>query len=83
MARVDSRVTVVMQYGSGQGEPEMRKHICEVMAVEGLVADPDDVTVTCGSQQGLDLVTRIFCNPSDVIMAESPAYVGALNTFAS
>lgn len=80
---VDTRGTVVMQYGSGQGEPEMRKHICEVMAVEGLVADPDDVTVTCGSQQGLDLVTRIFCNPSDVIMAESPAYVGALNTFAS
>ena len=67
---VDTRGTVVMQYGSGQGEPEMRKHICEVMAVEGLVADPDDVTVTCGSQQGLDLVTRIFCNPSDVIMAE-------------
>lgn len=57
---VDTRGTVVMQYGSGQGEPEMRKHICEVMAVEGLVADPDDVTVTCGSQQGLDLVTRIF-----------------------
>ena len=80
---VDTRGTVAMQYGSGQGEPEMRKHICEVMAVEGLVADPDDVTVTCGSQQGLDLVTRIFCNPSDVIMAESPAYVGALNTFAS
>ena len=80
---VDYSGTSARQSGAGQGEPEMRKHICEVMAVEGLVADPDDVTVTCGSQQGLDLVTRIFCNPSDVIMAESPAYVGALNTFAS
>jgi len=80
---VDTRGAVVMQYGSGQGEPEIREHICEVMAVEGLIADPDDVTVTCGSQQGLDLVTRIFCDPGDVIMAESPSYVGALNTFAS
>lgn len=80
---VDSRGTQVMQYGSGQGEPEIRQRICEVMAVEGITADPDDVTVTCGSQQGLDLVTRIFCNPGDVIMAESPSYVGALNTFAS
>ena len=79
---VDTRGAVVMQYGSGQGEPEIREHICEVMAVEGLVADPDDVTVTCGSQQGLDLVTRIFCDPGDVIMAESPAYVGALNTLS-
>lgn len=75
--------TRAMQYGSGQGEIEIRGPICEVMAVEGIHADPDDVTVTCGSQQALDLVTRIFCNPGDVIMAESPSYVGALNTFAS
>ena len=80
---IDTRGAVVMQYGSGQGEPEIREHICEVMAAEGLIADPDNVTVTCGSQQGLDLVTRIFCNPGDVIMAESPSYVGALNTFTS
>lgn len=80
---VDTRGTTVMQYGSGQGEPEIRQRICEVMAAEGINADPEDVTVTCGSQQALDLVTRIFCNPGDVIMAESPSYVGALNTFAS
>ncbi len=80
---VGSRGAQVMQYGSGQGEPEIRERICEVMAVEGIQADPDDVTVTCGSQQALDLVTRIFCDPGDVVMAESPSYVGALNTFAS
>ena len=75
--------TQVMQYGSGQGEPRIREQICELMAEEGSVADPDDVVITAGSQQGLDLVTRIFCDPGDVILAESPSYVGALGTFQS
>jgi len=72
-----------LQYGSGQGEPMLREQICEVMAEEGVRAHPDDVTVTVGSQQGLDLVTRIFCDPGDVVLAEAPSYVGALSTFAS
>ena len=75
--------TQVMQYGSGQGEPRIREQICEVMAEEGSVADPDDIVITAGSQQGLDLVTRVFCDPGDVILAESPSYVGALGTFQS
>lgn len=70
-----------MQYGSGQGEPRLREQICEVMSLEGISAHPDDVTVTVGSQQGLDLITRIFCNPGDVVLAEAPSYVGALSTF--
>lgn len=73
----------VMQYGSGQGEPAIREQITEVMALEGISAHPDDVVITAGSQQGLDLVTRIFCDPGDVVLAESPSYVGALGTFAS
>ena len=75
--------TQAMQYGSGQGEPGIRERICEVMSLEGISAHPDDVTITVGSQQGLDLVTRIFCDPGDVIIAEAPSYVGALGTFAS
>lgn len=80
---VMSSGAMAMQYGSGQGEPFMREHICEVMELEGISAHPDDVVVTVGSQQALDLVTRIFCDPGDVIMAEAPSYVGALGTFAS
>ncbi|WP_394275087.1 PLP-dependent aminotransferase family protein [Luteococcus sp.] len=80
---IQQRGTQAMQYGSGQGEPFIREQICEVMALEGIQAHPDDVTVTCGSQQGLDLVTRIFCDPGDVILAEAPSYVGALGTFGS
>ena len=73
----------VMQYGSGQGELAIREQILNVMALEGITAHPDDIVITAGSQQGLDLVTRVFCNPGDVILAESPSYVGALGTFAS
>jgi DNA-binding transcriptional MocR family regulator len=72
-----------LQYSSGQGDPRLRELICEVMSLEGITASADDVTVTVGSQQGLDLVTRLFCDPGDVVVAEAPSYVGALGTFTS
>ncbi len=70
-----------LQYGSGQGHPALREQITNVMALEGVVAHPDDVIVTTGSQQALDLITRIFVDPGDVVLAEAPSYVGALGTF--
>ncbi len=72
---------VAMQYGSGQGEPVLREAICDVMSLEGISAHPDDITITVGSQQGLDLVTRLFCDPGDVVLCEAPSYVGALGVF--
>ncbi|MFT4216015.1 MAG: PLP-dependent aminotransferase family protein [Micropruina sp.] len=78
---IRDRGTQAMQYGSGQGEPFMREQITEVMAEEGIAAHPDDLVVSCGSQQALDLVTRVFCDPGDVILAEAPSYVGAIGTF--
>ncbi len=70
-----------LQYGSGQGQPKLREQICEVMALEGIRANPDDVIVTTGSQQALDLISRIFIDPGDVVLVEAPSYVGALGTF--
>jgi 2-aminoadipate transaminase len=78
-----TRGAEALQYGSGQGDPALRALICDVMALEGIQASPDDVVVTVGSQQALDLVTRIFCDPGDVVLAEAPSYVGALGTFAA
>jgi DNA-binding transcriptional MocR family regulator len=72
-----------LQYGSGQGDPTLREQILEVMAVEGISAHADDIVVTTGSQQALDLVTRIFIDPGDVVLAEAPSYVGALGVFAA
>ena len=73
----------VLQYGSAQGDERLREHICEVMSLEGVQASADDVVVTVGAQQALDLITKIFVDPGDVVLAEAPSYVGALGTFAS
>jgi 2-aminoadipate transaminase len=74
--------TEALQYGSGQGHPLLREQICEVMALEGIRASADDVIVTTGSQQALDLISRIFIDPGDVVLVEAPSYVGALGTFS-
>jgi len=80
---VASRGASALQYASAQGDPGLREHICTVMALEGITASADDVVVTVGSQQGLDLVSRIFLDPGDVVVAEGPSYVGALAVFAA
>jgi 2-aminoadipate transaminase len=77
--------TSALQYGLGQGMPELRERICELMADVGIDAamgaSPDDVVVTVGGQQALDLVARLFLDPGDVVLAEGPTYVGALGVF--
>ncbi|MEV6526164.1 PLP-dependent aminotransferase family protein [Longispora sp. NPDC051575] len=74
-----------LQYCIGQGDPALREVICEIMALEGIDArcgaSPDDVVVTTGAQQALDLVARVFLDPGDVVLAEGPSYVGALGVF--
>lgn len=78
---VVDRGEVALQYGSGQGDVQLREQITQVMALEGIDAHPDDVVVTTGSQQALDLVTNIFIDAGDVVVAEAPSYVGALGVF--
>jgi DNA-binding transcriptional MocR family regulator len=53
------------------------------MAMEGIDARPDDVVVTVGSQQALDLLARVFLDPGDVVLVEAPTYVTAIATFAA
>jgi len=74
---------VALQYGSGQGMPALREHILEVMALEGIRGSVDDIVVTTGSQHALELVTKLFINPGDVVLAEGPSYVTALTVFKS
>lgn len=72
-----------LQYGGGQGLPALREQLVNVMAAEQLHVTPDDLVVTNGGQQALDLLSRLFCNPGDIVLAEGPAYVGALGAFSS
>jgi 2-aminoadipate transaminase len=78
---IRDRGAQALQYMGGQGDPVLRELICGVMALEGVTASPDDVIVTVGSQQALDIVSRVFLDPGDVVIAEAPSYVGALGTF--
>jgi 2-aminoadipate transaminase len=74
---------IALQYGSGQGVPALREHILEVMALEGIRGSVDDVVVTTGSQHALELVSKIFLDPGDVVLAEGPSYVTAMVVFKS
>jgi 2-aminoadipate transaminase len=75
--------SVALQYGSGQGVPKLREQILDVMAMEGIKASADDVVVTTGSQHALELVSKLFLDPGDVVLAEGPSYVTAVVIFRS
>lgn len=69
------------QYGSTEGSDLLKNMLVEVMAEEGLRAEPEHVLVTTGSQQALDLLGRVLINPGDPIVVEGPTYIGALAAF--
>src|SRR3954454_11424964 len=72
-----------LQYGPTEGWSDVREAIVEVMAAEGTEVDPQDVLVTSGGQQVIDLVCKAFIDPSDVIVAEAPTYPGAVPAFSA
>ena len=84
MARiaVDSSAAA-LQYGPTDGLEDVRRCIVEVMAAEGMSVETDDLMVTTGGQQVIDLVCRAFLDPGDVVVAEAPTYPGAVPCFNS
>jgi 2-aminoadipate transaminase len=72
-----------LQYGPTEGLAVLKRCIAEVMAEEGTFVDADDVLVTTGGQQVIDLVCKTLVDPGDVIIAEAPTYPGAVPTFCS
>jgi 2-aminoadipate transaminase len=75
--------SMALQYGDGQGAAALRERLLPLMTAEGVDADPDDMVITAGAQQALDLVAKIFVDPGDEIVVEAPAYVGALSAFSA
>jgi len=73
---------VALQYGGGQGSPQLRRRLAMLMAEEGVDVDPERLVVTTGAQQALDLVAKVLVDPGDTIAVEAPAYVGALSAFS-
>ncbi len=72
-----------LQYGSSEGRLEIRVLVTELMAESGVRVVPDDVVVTAGAQQALDLLAKTFIDPGDVIITEGPTYLGALQAFSA
>jgi 2-aminoadipate transaminase len=72
-----------LQYGPTEGFGETKVQICSVMLEEGMRVDPDDVIVTTGGQQVIDLVTKTLVDPGDVVICEAPTYPGAVPVFSS
>jgi 2-aminoadipate transaminase len=72
-----------LQYGPTEGFGETVDCIVEVMGAEGMLPDPDDVIVTTGGQQAIDLLCKTLVDPGDAVICEAPTYPGAIPVFCS
>jgi 2-aminoadipate transaminase len=72
-----------LQYGPTEGLSETKQCIAQVMEADSMSVDPDEVVVTTGGQQVIELVTKALIDPGDVVIAEAPTYPGAIPSFCS
>ena len=71
----------VLQYGPTRGHKALVDACLEILASRGITATTEQVLVTTGSQQGIDLVGKVLLDPGDVVLVELPAYTGAISAF--
>lgn len=81
LSMMSSKRNYALQYGGGQGDLRLREQIQEIMALEGVHGSVDDITITTGSQHGLELIADLFLDAGDVVLVEAPSYVGAVGIF--
>ena len=80
MAVLKESGRVALQYSSTEGFPRLRQQIADrMLAKNNIKTDAEHILITSGSQQGLDFSARVFLNPGDVVLLESPSYLGAVN----
>ncbi len=68
----------VLQYGPTEGNQRLRLYLAQKMTREGTISSEENILITNGSQQGLDLISKVLLNPHDLVIAEEPGYVGGL-----
>ena len=78
---LDGRDGSVLQYGPTRGHTGLLDAIASIMQARGVQTAHENLLVTTGSQQGLDLVARVLLDPGDVILVELPTYTGAITAF--
>jgi 2-aminoadipate transaminase len=74
---------MALQYGTTEGEAPLREAIAQWMNREKAAIKPENILVTAGSQQGLDIVAKVFVDPGDIIIVELPSYIGGLQAFTA
>ncbi len=74
---------IALQYGTTEGESLLRGEIAKWMSCEKPSIRPENILITAGSQQGLDIVSKVFLDPNDVVIMELPTYIGGLQAFNS
>jgi len=72
-----------LQYGPTEGEAPLREELAKWLAHEKATIKAENILITTGSQQGLDIVSKIFLDPKDIVVLELPTYIGGLQTFTS
>lgn len=80
---LDREAHLALQYGPTEGDGRLRDELVKWMAKDGIHTSRDQVLITIGSQQGLDLVGRVFLDPGDVVIVELPSYMAGLQVFRS
>ncbi|MBE0666467.1 MAG: PLP-dependent aminotransferase family protein, partial [Bacteroidales bacterium] len=70
-----------LQYGTTEGDSKLRRLLVERHISEGLDLTPDNIVITSGSQQALDLIGKIFLDPGDCVICGLPSYLGGLSAF--
>jgi 2-aminoadipate transaminase len=71
-----------LQYSTTEGDPALRAAIAARSTARNLPTGPDDLLITCGSQQGLTLLAAVLLNPGDTVLVEQPSYLAALQCFS-
>ena len=74
---------IALQYGPTEGEMPLRQEIAKWMIHEKPSVKPENILITAGSQQGLDIVSKVFLDPKDIVIVELPTYIGGLQAFNS
>ena len=81
-AVLDENGRTALQYGQTEGWKPLRDHIVKRLeAKNNIHTDSEHILLTAGSQQGLDFMGKLFLDPGDVVVMESPSYLGAINAF--
>jgi len=78
---METKAKKALQYGTTEGYSRLREFLAEYMTEKGYDSSPENIIITAGSQQGLDLVSKVFIDKDDTVITESPSYLGGLSAF--